>query len=73
MNKIVINDFKQCICEMLIEKYNLSEIEAIKAIRDSYFSESLKISEHDTLHLDPEVWADDIYEYICEEPQMVEM
>ena len=73
MNNSVIKEFKNCIAGILMKKYNLSEFEAIRAIRNSYFEESLKISKQNTLHLDPEEWADDIYEYIYEEPELMEM
>lgn len=62
--KKVVEEYKQCICSILMSKYNLYESEAMKAIHDSYFDESLRISEKDTLHTDPEEWADDIFEYI---------
>lgn len=73
MNKSIVREFKHCICDILMKKYNLSEFEAMKAIRDSYFEESLKMSKENTLHLDPEEWADDIYDYIFNEPELMEM
>ncbi len=62
--KKVIEKYKRCICFILQSKYTLDEAEALKAIDNSCFGESLKIDENVTLHTDPEEWADDIYEYI---------
>ena len=73
MNNSIVKDFKRCIVGILMKKYELSEFEAIKAIRDSYFDQSLKMSKQNTLHIDPEEWADDIYDYIYNEPELMEM
>lgn len=73
MNNSTVKEFKKCIAIILMKKYQLSELQARKAIRDSYFEESLKMSRQNTLHTDPEEWADDIYEYIYEEPELMQM
>lgn len=73
MNNATVKEFKKCITDILMKKYQLNELQARKAIRDSYFDESLKMSRQNTLHIDPEQWADDIYEYIYEEPELMEM
>lgn len=73
MNNATVKEFKKCITDILMKKYQLNELQARKAIRDSYFDESLKMSRQNTLHTDPEQWADDIYEYIYEEPELMEM
>lgn len=73
MNNSMVKDFKKCIINILMKKYRLSELDARRAIRDSYFDESLKMSTQNTLHIDPEEWADDIYEYIYEEPELMQM
>lgn len=54
-------EYEKCITVILMKKYGLSELEARYAIKSSFFDESLKISREDTLHDDPEMWADDIY------------
>lgn len=73
MNDSTVKEYKKCITDLLMKKYRLDELNARKAVRDSYFGESLKISRQNTLHIDPEQWADDIYEYIFEEPKLEEM
>ena len=73
MNNSMVKDFKKCIINILMKKYRLSELDVRRAIRDSYFDESLKMSTQNTLHIDPEEWADDIYEYIYEEPELMQM
>lgn len=62
----VVEEYKKCVSSILVNKYNLNELKAIEAIRTSYFDECLNISREDTLHTDPEEWADDIYAYYME-------
>lgn len=62
--KKVIEEYKQCVCSILMSKYHISKNEAMKAVQNSYFDESLQIGENVTLHTDPEEWADDIYECV---------
>lgn len=56
-----INDFKRFTEETLMNKYHMTEIEAHRAIRDSYLPQALKRDpgyvDHDTV----EEWADFIY------------
>ena len=73
MNNSTVKEFKKCIASILMKKYQLSEVQARKAIRDSYFEESLKMSRQNTLHIDAEEWADDIHEYIYGEPELMQM
>ena len=54
---------KSCIITFLMSKYNLSEEIAKWFITESYYYDSLNINVEETLHRDPEEWADDIYEY----------
>lgn len=73
MAKTMVRMFKQCIAEILVDKYHLSEMDARRAIKNSYLDGSLKISVEDTLHEDTEMWADDIYEYIYGTENAVEL
>ena len=73
MKTSVVKEYKKCVSSILMQKYHLNELEAMRAIRSSYFEESLKISRENTLHTDPEEWADDIYEYVYGEPMLIEM
>ena len=61
MNDSDINDFKRFVGESLMKKYHMTEIEARRAVRDSYLSQALKRDpgyvDHDTV----EEWADFIY------------
>lgn len=64
LQKLTIVKFKQCIISILKDKYGMSNDNAFKAICSSWFDDALKISAHETLHMDPEQWADDIYECV---------
>lgn len=44
-----------------MHKYDLSEFEANKAIRQSYLPDSLKNYPEETIHEDVETTADDVY------------
>ena len=73
MNTSTVKEYKKCVSSILVNKYKLNELEAMRAIRSSYFEESLKISREDTLHTDPEEWADDIYEYVYGMPMLMRL
>jgi hypothetical protein len=61
MKETEIKEFKHFVRDTLINKYHMNEIEATRAVRDSYLSCALKMDkdfvEHDTV----EEWADFIY------------
>lgn len=61
--KAYVASHKSCIITFLMSKYNLSEKTAKRCVAESYYYDSLQISVEETLHRDPEEWADDIYEY----------
>ena len=61
--KAYVASHKSCIITFLMSKYNLSEEIAKWFITESYYYDSLNINVEETLHRDPEEWADDIYEY----------
>lgn len=62
MTKTEIKEFKGFVREVLIKKYHLSELEAQRAVRNSYLSTALARDcdyvEHDTV----EEWADYVYD-----------
>ena len=62
MTKTEIKEFKSFVREVLIKKYHFSELEAQRAVRNSYLSTALARDcdyvEHDTV----EEWADYVYD-----------
>lgn len=67
MTNAEIKEFKKYVKETLMKKYHMNEIEAIRAVRDSYMSQALRTDkdfvEHDTV----EEWADIIYDEVNSE------
>lgn len=67
MTNAEIKEFKKYVKETLMKKYNMNEIEAVRAVRNSYMSQALKMDkdfvEHDTV----EEWADIIFDEINSE------
>ncbi|MBR5596619.1 MAG: hypothetical protein IKW30_04340 [Lachnospiraceae bacterium] len=67
MTNAEIKEFKKYVKETLMKKYNMNEIEAARAVRNSYMSQALKLDkdfvEHDTV----EEWADIIFDEINSE------
>ena len=67
MTNAEIKEFKKYVRDTLIKKYHMNEIEAARAVRDSYMSQALRMDkdfvEHDTV----EEWADIIYDEINSE------
>ena len=64
MTKAEIKEFKSFIRDTLVREYNMSELEAYRAVQNSYLSKALQRDkdyvEHDTV----EEWADIIYNEI---------
>lgn len=64
MTNMEIKEFKKFVREILVKKYHMNEIEAQRAVRDSYMSKALARDkdyvEHDTV----EEWADFIYDEV---------
>ena len=64
MTKAEIKKFKSFIRDTLVREYNMSELEAYRAVQNSYLSKALQRDkdyvEHDTV----EEWADIIYNEI---------
>lgn len=67
MTNAEIKEFKKYIKDTLIRDYHMSEIEAVRAIRNSYLSKALEndkgFVEHDTV----EEWAEFVYDEINKE------
>lgn len=61
MTNAEIKEFKKYVKDTLIKDYHMNEIEAVRAVRDSYLSKALATDkdfvEHDTV----EEWAEFIY------------
>ena len=53
--------YMNCVILRLIEKYNLSESDARKAVMDSYLFELLNDNPTDTMHDSVNSSADDVY------------
>ena len=62
MKNAEINEFKKFVRQTLMKKYHMSEIEAQKAVRDSYLSLALKRDKNYVEHDSVEEWADFVYE-----------
>ena len=64
MTNLEIKEFKKFVREILVKKYHMNEIDAQRAVRDSYLSKALSRDkdyvEHDTV----EEWADFIYDEV---------
>jgi hypothetical protein len=71
MNKQA-KEYKMKVVECLVNKYKLNEIEAMRAIRDSYLEDSLKFYPNETIHDDIETNADNVY-YDYTHPKLMQM
>ena len=67
MTNAEIKQFKRYVTDTLVKIYHMNEIEAARAVRDSYLSRALKndkdFVEHDTV----EEWAEIIHDEISNE------
>lgn len=53
--------YMNCVVLSLIRRYNLSELAAKKAVKDSYLFESLKQMPEEVMHDSVNTSADDVY------------
>lgn len=64
MTNAEIREFKSFVKDVLIKQYNMNEVEAHRAVRNSYLSEALRRDkgyvEHDTV----EEWAEYIHKEV---------
>ena len=64
MTKTEIREFKKYVCDSLIKIYHMNEMDAMRAVHDSYLSKALMMDrdfvEHDTV----EQWAEFIHDEI---------
>lgn len=67
MTNSEIREFKGYVRDTLVSKYKMNEIEAARAVRDSYLSKALfcdkDFVEHDTV----EEWAEFVYDEVTKE------
>lgn len=56
--------YMNCVVINLMKRYNLSELTAKKAIKDSYLFESLIQTPEEAMHNSVNTSADDVYEEI---------
>lgn len=72
MTSVQIKEFKKFVKQTLMKTYHMSEIDAQRAVRDSYLSQALKRDknyvEHDTI----EEWAEFIYNELQSE-ELIQM
>lgn len=64
MTNIEIKEFKECVKDALIRCYNMSEVEAYCAVRDSYLSVALQRDKDYVVHDTVEEWADFIFKEV---------
>ena len=62
MNNAEISEFKKFVRQTLMKKYRMSELEAQRAVCDSYLSLALKRDKGYVEHDSVEEWADFVYE-----------
>lgn len=68
-----VNDYKNAMVNIFKIKYEISEFEARKYIREYDFNGVLKSCNYIALHDDPEIWVDAIYQWINGEEDLIEM
>lgn len=61
MNKADIREFKKFVVACLITKYNMNEVTATKAVKNSYLSKALNLDPDYVMHDTVEEWADYVY------------
>ena len=71
MNKRA-KEYQKKVVDVLVRKYNMSELEAYKAIRTTFLYDSLCLYPEETLHDDIETNADFVYEDYTH-PQLMRM
>ncbi|MBD5462242.1 MAG: hypothetical protein HDR24_04175 [Lachnospiraceae bacterium] len=67
MNRAEIKEFKHFVVECLIKTYNMDEVSATRAVRDSYLSKALVNDPDYTMHDTVEEWASYVYHEIAKE------
>lgn len=64
MTKVEIQKFKKFVRDTLVNKYHMTEIDAQRAVRDSYLSKALKQDRDYVEHDSVEEWAGFIFEEV---------
>ncbi len=67
MTNAEIREFKSYVRDTLVRKYHLNEVEAVRAVRDSYLSKALAMDKDFVDHDTVEEWAEFIYDEINHE------
>lgn len=62
MNKTEIKEFKMYVRQTLMKKYHLNELDAQRAVNESYLTTALERDNDYIAHDTVEEWADFIYE-----------
>ena len=58
MTNVEIKEFKGFVKDVLIRKYNMNEVEAYRAVQNSYLSEALRRDKNYVEHDTVEEWAE---------------
>lgn len=72
MTNAEIKEFKKFVREILVIKYHMNELEAQRAVRDSYLSVALKRDRGYVEHDSVEEWAEFVYEEV-KNVELIEM
>ncbi|MBQ3543674.1 MAG: hypothetical protein IJA34_01600 [Lachnospiraceae bacterium] len=72
MEKKII-EYKKSMVFVFGKKYNVSEIEANKMIKEYDFDNILFKCNYVVLHDDPEIWVDEIFEWAIDNKELVEL
>ena len=67
MTNAEIREFKSYVRDTLVRKYHLNEVEAARAVRDSYLSKARAMDKDFVDHDTVEEWAEFIYDEINHE------
>ena len=70
MTNAEIREFKSYVRDTLVRKYHLNEVEAARAVRDSYLSKALAMDKDFVDHDTVEEWAEFIYDEIKHETDL---
>lgn len=66
MTNAEIREFKRFVKDTLVRDYNMTEIEAHRAVQNSYLSEALRRDKNYVEHDTVQEWAEFIYNEISE-------
>ena len=64
MTNAEIKEFKRYVQDTLVKKYHMNDIEAARAVRDSYLSRALKNDKNFVEHATVDEWAEFVHDEI---------